>query len=173
VFAAITMRALLVAAPGRVRAALGALAIGAAIADVAVFPLPWASAPEISSAYDTLARRTRMPLADFPFYGDRIAFPLHTQYMLFSTRHWLPMVNGYSDVIPADFREAAPVLASFPSREAFAVLAKRRVRYIAVHWDMYVDRKDEIRQRLEAYRQNLNPIAGDDRMTLYEVMVYP
>jgi hypothetical protein len=173
VFAAITMRVLLVAAPGRVRAALGALAIGAAIADVAVFPLPWASAPEISSAYDTLARRTRMPLADFPFYGDRIAFPLHTQYMLFSTRHWLPMVNGYSDVIPADFREAAPVLASFPSREAFAVLAKRRVRYIAVHWDMYVDRKDEIRQRLEAYRQNLNPIAGDDRMTLYEVMVYP
>jgi hypothetical protein len=83
------------------------------------------------------------------------------------------MVNGYSDVIPLDFREAAPVLDSFPSREAFAVLARRRVRYIVVHWDMYVDRRDEIRQRLEAYRRNLNPIAGDDRMTIYEVMVYP
>ena len=26
----------------------------------------------------------------------------------------------------------------FPSNDAFAVLARRRVRYIAVHWDMYV-----------------------------------
>jgi hypothetical protein len=173
VFAAVAIRALLGAAPARGRAALGGLVILAAIADVAVFPLQWARAPEIPSAYDTLTRRTRMPIAEFPFYGDRIAFPLHTQYMLFSTRHWMPMVNGYSDVIPLDFREAAPVLASFPSREAFAVLAKRRVRYIVVHWDMYVDRKDEIRQRLEAYRQNLNPIAGDDRLTIYEVMVYP
>jgi len=173
VFAAFTIRALLSAAPARLRAMGGGLVLLAAIADVAVFPLQWARAPEISAAYDTLGRRTRMPIAEFPFYGDRIAFPLHTQYMLFSTRHWLPMVNGYSDVIPLDFREAAPALASFPSREAFAALAKRRVRYIAVHWDMYVDRKDEIRQRLEAYRQNLNPIAGDERMTLYEVMVYP
>ena len=47
------------------------------------------------------------------------------------------MVNGYSDVIPNDFREAAPVLDWFPSGDAFAVLARRRVRYIAVHWDMY------------------------------------
>ena len=58
----------------------------------------------------TLTHRVRAPLAEFPFYGERIAFPLHAQYMLFSTAHWLPLVNGYSDVIPADFREAAPVL---------------------------------------------------------------
>ena len=55
------------------------------------------------------------------------------------------MVNGYSDVIPADFREAAPILDGFPSDDAFAALARHRVRYIAVHWDMYVDAQDEIR----------------------------
>jgi len=173
VFAAAAIRALLSAVPARMRTAIGALAAIAAVADVAVFPVRWANAPAIPPAYDTLTHRTRATIAEFPFYADRIAFPLHAQYMLFSTSHWLPMVNGYSDVIPLDFREAAPVLDSFPSREAFAVLARRRVRYIAVHWDMYVDRKDEIRRRLEPYLQNLNALAGDDRMTIYEVLKYP
>ena len=173
VFAALALRALLGASPSRLRPALGAIAVILAIADVAVFPVRWAQAPSIPAGYDTFARHARATIAEFPFYGDRIAFPMHTQFMLFSTRHWLPMVNGYSDVIPLDFREAAPVLANFPSREAFAVLARRRVRYIVVHWDMYVDRKDEIRQRLEPYLPNLNALASDDRMTIYEVLKYP
>ena len=85
------------------------------------------------------------PLAEFPFYGERVAFPLHAQYMVLSTTHWMPLVNGYSDHIPQDFREAAFVLDSFPSNDSFAVLQRRRVRYIGVHWDMYGPRADEIR----------------------------
>ena len=72
------------------------------------------------------------------------------------------MVNGYSDVIPVDFREAAPVLDSFPSDEAFDALARRRVRYIGVHWDMYAGRHDEIRARLERYLPNLRTLASDN-----------
>jgi hypothetical protein len=115
----------------------------------------------------------RGPLAEFPFYGERIAFPLHTQYMLFSTSHWMPLVNGYSDVIPNDFRQAAAVLDSFPSDDAFAVLARRRVRYITVHWDMFAGRDEEIRARLERYRSNLRVLSSDERMTLFEVVRYP
>jgi hypothetical protein len=85
----------------------------------------------------------------------------------------MPMVNGYSDVIPADFREAAAVLDGFPSGDAFTMLARRRVRYIAVHWDMYAGREDEIRRRLEPYAANLKVLAGDPRMTLYEVVKFP
>ena len=173
VFASLALRRLLELGPARLRTTLAAVAILAAIGDVAVFPIPWPRAPEIPSAYATLTHRVRAPLAEFPFYGERIAFPLHAQYMLFSTTHWLPLVNGYSDVIPADFREAAPVLDGFPSADAFAVLARHRVRYIAVHWDMYVNRKDEIRQRLERYLPYLNALAGDDRMTVYEIVRYP
>jgi hypothetical protein len=172
-FACVTVRAMSEAAPPRRRPLIGAIALAAAIADVAVFPIGWVTAPAIPAGYATLTHRSRATLAEFPFYGDRIAFPLHAQYMLFSTAHWLPLVNGYSDVIPADFREAAPVLDSFPSREAFAVLARHRVRYIAVHWDMYVNRKEEIRRRLERYLPNLNTLASDDRMTVYEVIAYP
>jgi hypothetical protein len=173
VFAAIALQRLFAAlAPGRRRLA-AAIAVALAIADVAVFPVGWATAPDLPSPYAQLARSPRGPLAEFPFYGERIAFPLHAQYMLFSTSHWMPMVNGYSDVIPADFREAAAVLDGFPSGDAFIMLARRRVRYIAIHWDMYAGREDEIRRRLEPYAGNLKVLAGDPRMTLFEVVKYP
>jgi hypothetical protein len=173
VFASIALRHLFDAlAPPR-RAAAAVVAVALAIADVAVFPIRWYRAPDLPSPYAQLAASTRAPVAEFPFYGERIAFPLHAQYMLFSTRHWMPLVNGYSDVIPADFREAAFVLDGFPSNDAFAVLARRRVRYIAIHWDMFAGRQDEIRRRLEPYAANLKTLAADPRMTLYEVVRYP
>ncbi|HEY2432182.1 MAG TPA: hypothetical protein VGI12_05865 [Vicinamibacterales bacterium] len=172
-FACLAISDLLARLPPRLRGAFGALAVLAAIADVAVFPIRWFAAPVIPDGYATLTHRARAPVAEFPFYGDRVAFPLHAQYMLFSTAHWLPLVNGYSDVIPADFRRDAPILDSFPSSDAFAALARHRVRYITVHWDMYVNRQEEIRRRLEPYRANLNELSSNDRMTIYEVIAYP
>jgi hypothetical protein len=172
-FACLAMRDILGRVAPQFRVALGAAAVAAAVADVAVFPIRWATAPTIPAGYAVLSHHARGTLAEFPFYGERIAFPLHAQYMLFSTAHWLPLVNGYSDVIPADFRRDAPILDSFPSPDAFAALARHRVRYIAVHWDMYVDRKDEIRSRLERYRRNLNELSSNDRMSVYEVIAYP
>jgi hypothetical protein len=173
VCAAFALRAMLAALPARRQPIGAAIAIAAAIADLAIVPLVWYRAPVLPAGYALLAMSPRAPLAEFPFYGDRMAFPLHAQYMLFSTAHWMPMVNGYSDVIPNDFREAAPILDSFPSDEAFAVLARRRVRYLAVHWDMFAGRHEEIRARLERYRSNLRTLASDDRMTLFEVVRYP
>ena len=173
VFAAFTLRELFARLPARRRAIGAAVAIAAGAADLAIVPLVWYRAPVLPAGYSLLAMSPRGPLAEFPFYGERIAFPLHTQYMLFSTSHWMPLVNGYSDVIPNDFRQAAAVLDSFPSDDAFAVLARRRVRYIAVHWDMFAGRHDEIRVRLERYRSNLRVLSADERMTLFEVVRYP
>src|SRR5206468_4598044 len=124
----------------------------------------WWAAPVLPAPYSELTRLPRAPVAEFPFYGERVAFPLHTQYMLFSTSHWLPLANGYSDIIPADFRTDAPVLDSFPSRDAFLALARRRVRYIAVHWDMFGPRQEDMRRRLTDYAGNLRLIASDERM---------
>jgi hypothetical protein len=173
VFATIALRTIIHALAPRHRLVAAALATAAVVAELAVFPLPWFTAPLLPAPYEVLAHSPRAPLAEFPFYGERIAFPLHAQYMLFSTRHWMPLVNGYSDVIPADFREAAAVLDGFPSTDGFAVLARHRVRYIAIHWDMYAGRQDDIRRRLEPYAGNLRTLADDPRMTLYEVVKFP
>ena len=173
VFAAFTLREMFARLPAKRRSLAGGIAIAAAMAELAVVPLVWYRAPQVPAGYAVLAHRPRGPLAAFPFYGERIAFPLHAQYMLFSTAHWMPMINGYSDVIPNDFREAARVLDGFPSDDAFRVLARRRVRYLAVHWDMFAGRDREIRARLEPYLGNLRLLWNDERMTLFEVIRYP
>lgn len=152
--------------------AVGAL-LALAVLDLNQVPFQWERAPSVPAPYAMLAQLPSAPVAEFPFYGERIAFPLHTRYMLFSTFHWFPLVNGYSDHIPADFREAAVVLGSFPSDEGFNVLRRRRVRYITVHWDLFGSRREALEQQLRAYAQHLRPLAADPAMTLYEVVSYP
>jgi hypothetical protein len=155
---------------GRIVAA--ALAI-AAIAELNVIPFPWERALPVSTNYRVLASMPRAVVVEFPFYGERVAFPLHAQYMALSTTHWMPLVNGYSDYIPQDFREAAFVLDSFPSTDTFAILEKRRVRYVGIHWDMYGPRAEEIRTKLKAFSQYLRPLASDATMSLYEIVSFP
>ena len=146
---------------------------GVAIAELNVIPFPWERALPVSTNYRVLASMPRAVLAEFPFYGERIAFPLHAQYMALSTSHWMPMVNGYSDYIPQDFREAAFVLDSFPSTDTFKVLEKHRVRYVGIHWDMYGPRAEEVRSKLKDFTQYLRPLASDDTMSLYEIVSFP
>ena len=153
--------------------AIAALAGALAILELNVVPFPWERALPVSANYALLAAMPRGSVAEFPFYGERIAYPLHAQYMVLSTVHWMPLVNGYSDYIPPDFREAAFVLDSFPSNDTFAVLQKHRVRYIGIHWDMYGPRADGVREKLKEFARYLRPLGSDQTMTLYEIVSFP
>ena len=144
-----------------------------AIAELNVIPFPWERALPVSTNYRVLASMPRAVVAEFPFYGERIAFPLHAQYMALSTTHWMPLVNGYSDYIPQDFRDAAFVLDSFPSTDTFKILEKHRVRYVGIHWDMYGPRADGIRTKLKDFEQYLRPLSSDATMSLYEIVGFP
>ena len=53
------------------------------------------------AGYRVLATLPRGPVIEMPLYSRRsIPAP---EYMLSSTAHWMPLVNGYSDYTPADF----------------------------------------------------------------------
>ena len=172
VLSAIALRHLFARA-GRWRSLAAALLALAVAAELNVLPFPWERAMPISQNYALLAKMPRAPVAEFPFYGQRVAFPLHAQYMVFSTAHWMPLINGYSDHIPDDFRKAAFVLDSFPSNDAFAILQRRRARYLGIHWDMYGPRQEEIRTRLVPFTRHLRLLANDGTMSLYEIMSFP
>jgi hypothetical protein len=171
IFASLALRRL--APAGRRGMLFSAAFVIVAMAELNVVPFPWERALPVSTNYRILAGMPRAAVAEFPFYGERIAFPLHAQYMVLSTTHWMPLVNGYSDYIPQDFREAAVVLDSFPSNDTFAVLQKRRVRYIAIHWDMYGPRAEEIRTKLKPFERYLRPLGSDATMNLYEIVGFP
>jgi hypothetical protein len=174
IFAAIALaRMISTAVERRRRSWIVILAAIVAVAELNVVPFPWERALPVSTNYRVLASMPRAVVAEFPFYGERVAFPLHAQYMALSTTHWMPLVNGYSDYIPQDFRQAAFVLDSFPSTDTFKILEKHRVRYVGIHWDMYGPRAEGIRTKLKDFTQYLRPLAADDTMSLYEIVSFP
>jgi hypothetical protein len=157
--------------------ASNAVAVGCcalALLELNGIPIDWRDARPISPVYDVLARMPRGAVAEFPFYERRIDFHIHTIYMVNSTRHWFPLLNGYSDYIPPDFRELANTLASFPSRESFAAMKARRTRYIVIHRELYgAQTAPLIEQRLQEFMPYLRPVAADDRVLIYEIVAWP
>ncbi len=174
VMAAFAVASLRAWAPGRRRLITGALLV-AALVDLNGLPVDWRLAEPVPPGYVLLAGMPRGPVAEFPFFDRRIDFHVHTRYMLFSASHWQPLLNGYSDYIPLDFRSLATTLASFPSREAFAALRDRRTRYIVLHRDRdgYGRAIEEIERRLDPFRPHLRPISSDERMEIYEIVSWP
>ncbi len=114
-FAAFGVRALRRRLTGRAGTVLAVGCCLAALLELTGVPFDWREAKPIPRAYEVLAQMPRGAVAEFPFYERRIDFHLHTVYMVNSTRHWQPLINGYSDYIPPDFRTLAVTLASFPS----------------------------------------------------------
>jgi hypothetical protein len=156
------------------RQTAAAVLIGAmTLLELNTAPFPWHPTPPFPRAYLMLAKLPRGPVAEFPFYGDRVAYHLHTNYMLFSTAHWQPLLNGYSDYIPGDFRKNAAVLHWFPSTESFALLKQYGIRYIGVHWDLFGAGEHDIRDRLRPFAPYLRELASDRKMTLYEIAEFP
>ena len=155
---------------------VAAIAIcAAAVIELNNIPFDWRP-DSIPTVYRVLAQMPRGPLAEFPFYDRRIDFHIHTRYLLFSTTHWQPLVNGYSDHIPADFRTLATILASFPSRESFDAMRERRVRYISLHRGRQgysPSHFADIEARLKPFLPHLRPLADDGQIAIYEIVSWP
>ena len=91
------------------------------------------------------------PLLELPVYSPQFAFG-RERYMLYSTIQWMPLIDAYSDYIPPDFVEQAEALGSFPSLEAFAVLAPMHARYAVFHPEAYSDSaRDALMNRLKGF----------------------
>jgi len=138
-------------------------------------PLRTRAAPPLPRVYETLARLPRGPVIEFPFWADRPSYPRHAEYMVTSTAHWQPLINGYSDHIPRDFRDTAVPLSTFPSPEAFAILEPLGARYAVFHLDLVPrDARGPLVERLEiAYRDYLRPIEKDGEVWLFEIVGWP
>ena len=131
-------------------------------------------APPIPEAYRMLARLPRGAVAEFPYFYRRGDFPRHAEYMLGSTVHFQPLINGYSDHIPADWRENVVPLSSFPTRESFSILGKIGARYVVFHLRGYDRRsRERVLERLQTYGGFLRPLVQQDDVWLYEIVDWP
>ena len=175
ILAAYAIRALRERMPER-RRTIAVVAGAAALVELNSVPFDWREARPIPAVYHQLAAMPRGPVAEFPFYDRRIDFHLHTTYMLNSTVHWQPLLNGYSDQIPDDFRTLARTLATFPSKPSFDALRAARTRYIALHSgrDGYGGQAwPDIERRLQPYLKHLKVVAEAEGLVIYEVVSWP
>jgi hypothetical protein len=150
---------------------LAAALVTVAVAESYVGPQRLAAMPSVARAYQRLAVMPRAPVVEFPFHRGAADRHRHTEYMLMSTVHWQPLVNGYSDYIPADFFDATPLLASFPSARAWDTIRRREVRWVVVHFNHYTpDERRRLRPQLRAMRDRLRLVIDDYDVSLYEVL---
>jgi hypothetical protein len=130
--------------------------------------------PPLSPAYEQLAHLPRGVLVEFQFPYVSSNFHNHGAAMFWSTYHWQPMVNGYSDLVPPDFVAIARPINGFPDPASFAIMRARQVRYVLWHMDFYRGEGERIiEQRLARYAAYLRPLVKTEDIWLYEITGYP
>ena len=144
------------------------LAVAAVNVEAFRGPVPYVRAPEPSSVYDTLAALPHGVVAEMPFWWRPIDVPRNANYMLDSTRHWKPLLNGYSGFTPESYRKRADILWYFPFRAAsFEELDRAGVSYVVLHLPEYGSQRREARELIAASGR-WRVAATTDDVVLYE-----
>jgi hypothetical protein len=162
------------AARARRPAPAAALACVLLVAELAAVPLDLRTALAIPAPNRALASQPAGAVGEFPyFYLERDLYR-NSLYMLYSTAHWHPLVNGYSDFIPDDYRQTVVAISTFPSREAFRLLRERGARYAIVHLNLYDRRsREKLLDAIERYKDYLRPLTKEGDVCLFEIVAWP
>ncbi len=87
----------------------------------------------IPAVYSLLAREPgRVVLVEVPFYPTQASFE-GTKYVLNSTAHWRPLINGYSGYIPESYRRNAAVFWYFPKEYAIQAMRRAGATHVMIH----------------------------------------
>ncbi len=141
-----------------------------ALVELSSVPYPHYDAPRFPTAYQLLADLPSGPIAEFPHFNNRMDYSRHTYYMVGSTAHWHPLVNGYSDLIPQDFRAEVDELAQFPTRRSLEILERHQTRYVLFHRRFYSDADwAALEARFGAWVARLTPIHWDEDAWLFQI----
>ena len=86
----------------------------------------------IASVHHRLDSDSVTGIVVFPLYGG-VQFNGNARYLLDQTRHWRPMINGYSSFAPESFFQRAARLQSFPAAAAIQELRSIHVSHVVLH----------------------------------------
>ncbi len=99
-------------------------------------------------------------VAELPIYGRREPHR-NARYLLASTAHWRPLLNGFGGFAPPDFDDTTRLAGMFPSVLAVAWLQDVGVGYVVLHTDHYTDSHlRELSGRLEKRRDLVLEVAS-------------
>jgi hypothetical protein len=96
-------------------------------------PLHYTPFTGIPPIYSLLAKEPgRVVLVEVPFYPPRGVFQNGT-YVLNSTAHWRPLMNGYSGYTPGAYRKYAETFWYFPREHAIQAMRRAGATHVMIH----------------------------------------
>lgn len=99
--------------------------------------------------YRLLADEPHVVLAEVPFYPRQAAFE-NAEYVLNSTAHWRPLMNGYSGYTPASYSRHADLFWHFPRDFAIDAMRRAGVTHVMVHAERFGHEGDDVIRQLDA-----------------------
>jgi hypothetical protein len=113
-------------------------------------PFPYTRFEGIPGIYSILAEEPgRVVLAEAPFYPPQAVFE-NAEYVLASTAHWRPLMNGYSGYVPGSYRTYAASFWFFPEDFAIQEMRKAGVTHVMVHPQRFYEDAGKVMQKVSA-----------------------
>ena len=155
------------ARPG-LRRAITIAALALSTIEALRVPVPYTPAVTTPGPYAILKDEPGAVLLELPLYDPKLIH-LNGRYMLYSTEHWRPIVNGYSGFIPSVYHEHLAALRNFPDEPSLAYLRRIGVTHVAVHPGGFRHAAGQEQLRAMASSQALRPAINSGGFIIYKV----
>jgi hypothetical protein len=132
-------------------------------------PFQYSRFEGIPAIYSLLADEPgRVVLVETPFYPARAVFE-NAAYVLASTAHWRPLMNGYSGYTPASYRVAAESFWFFPEDYAIQEMRKAGVTHVMVHPSRFYQDGASVMAKVDASPYLVRMAIGRNGDVLYRL----
>jgi hypothetical protein len=123
----------------------------------------------VPAAYDALADEPGAVVAEAPFPMPQQWF-LNAPYMVYSTRHWHPMLNGYSGFRPPSYERSYEAMRGFPSDESLLRLFDLGVTHVVVHQRAMNNGQPDDRYDPYEHVASLRLLKRDEDVLVYKLL---
>jgi hypothetical protein len=131
-------------------------------------PLWYARFTGLPSEYAALRDLPGAVIVEFPVpSGGEIA--RNAPYMLNSTLHWRPMLNGYSGFFPRSYVTSRRAIASFPDDRSLAALHALGITHVVIHVSAFRRARGATAAAAVAAHPALTRIAGEGDIQIYRL----
>jgi hypothetical protein len=118
---------------GRAAIVTGVAALAVVTLEALRAPMAYTRFEGIPGIYRLLAAEPDpVVLVEVPFYPPEAIFQ-NAEYVLNSTAHWRPLMNGYSGYTPATYRDVAWPFWNFPAAWSIDAMRAAGVTHLVVH----------------------------------------
>lgn len=131
-------------------------------------PIEYRRFTGVPGIYKLLEAEPRVVLAEVPFYPRQAVFE-NAEYVLNSTAHWRPLMNGYSGYTPASYTAYADAFWYFPREHAIQAMRRAGVTHVMVHPERFGRDADDVVAAVERRRELELVAVGSRGIRLYRL----